>query len=257
MGLNWMSVLKFYVIAALTILSTFSISYNLALGDDDANWLNCSNIDSNDPLHAAVRANDVSSVKCLLEGGFNPNALDSHGYAALPTSIGVDVKITSLLLEYKADVNISNAAALGHAIRILGEFIEARNSGADGSDVFDTYPLESSLEDKINWGKVTLYKLLDYGADYNLLANSDRYDKEHSTLISFVFSLCEAENKSYYKYMDFKGYFYEITSRSKQDIKFTDYDLSGLKHLETLSEHGLYNKECLESSRTYFQKNVA
>ena len=255
--LNWSNVMKVYIIFALSIFSTFFISYSPVFGDENANWQNCPDIGSSDPLHNAVRASDVSSVKCLLEGGFDPNILDSNGYAALPLSIGGDVKITNLLLGHKADVNISNAAALGDVIRALGEYIKVRNSGAYSSDHFDTYPENATLVDRINWSKGILYKLLDYGADYNLLSNSNRYDKNNSTLISFIFNLCEIENKNYYKYMDFKDYFYKISSHSKHDIKFTDYDLSGLKHLESLSKLGLYNEECLDASRMYFQKSAA
>lgn len=65
-------------------------------------------------LHEAVKNNNLLTAKLLLEHKANPNKLDYEGQTALDYATGqhadssIDIAMVELLLQYKADPNVSN-----------------------------------------------------------------------------------------------------------------------------------------------------
>ncbi|WP_419905268.1 ankyrin repeat domain-containing protein [Kiloniella sp.] len=244
-------VMKFQVFAFVFLLTIIT---GQAL---HAKTVHCSTSDFEYPLHQAVLTNDITSVECLLNNHYDPNVQTKYGSTALNLSVGGDLKITNLLLERKADVNLPDADPLKYALFILGELIRERNLGADNFlDNSDYYQFEknASLDDKINMSKATLYTLLDYGADFNMLPNSDKNSKDTSEITSFLFSICDSSNKEFGNHEDYSEILNGLVSHSKHTIKLNTQDIIGLMHLKKLSTLGLYSKKCLSEAELLFTK---
>lgn len=129
-----------------------------------------------DMLLAAVKKNDYTKVKELLEDGVDPNLIDTDGNSILHhASYNSYEKIVKLLLKYGADPNIkniNNITPLWYASGMhLPEVVRLLlDSGADPNikSSIGTSPLSVAFGKKDGrYGLDTVKILLDYGADPN------------------------------------------------------------------------------------------
>ncbi|WP_417454469.1 hypothetical protein [Kiloniella sp.] len=216
------------------------------------NWKECPGIEHSEPLHDAIRQEALSTVKCLLKGGYNPDTLGKYNYSSLSLSVDVDInsKILDLLLDYGADVNINNGRALQVAMLNLGEAVSDWNSIEKAPEQGENDDA-LSLEQDVLTSLQMLFKLLDYGANYYLIRNEGQ-DPEYSHLVSLIYSVCQVDSERFYDYLDYKNIFNGIKTKSQFRIFMTKDELQGIRHLEVLSDLGLFDYECLLSSQKIF-----
>ncbi|KLN61894.1 hypothetical protein WH96_06355 [Kiloniella spongiae] len=215
-------------------------------------WKDCPGIERNEPLHSAVRQEALSTVKCLLKGGYNPDTLGKYNYSSLSLSVDVDInsEILDLLLDYGADVNINNGSALQVAMLNLGEAVNYWNSIENASEQGENDDARN-LEQDVLTSLQMLFKLLDYGANYYLIRNEDQ-DPEYSHLVFLIYSVCQVDSEHFYHYLDYENIFNGIKTKSQFRIFMTRDEFQGIRHLEVLSKLGLFDYECLLSSQRNF-----
>lgn len=130
-----------------------------------------------DAMNQAVRANDIDAVRCILDGGFDVNAIVQSDRVALDLAASHGrLELVAFLLDRGAVVNVTERPTISRALTGLGLDYEASTDPDED--------MISSLEEH--------YRVIEL-----LLENGSRLDELHTEevtiYISLILNYCDVE----------------------------------------------------------------